>query len=66
MTNSTPVLDANGDTVDAPAELADDPTFRLFMSGRVPAKCGHYIAASEARAGFTTCERCPSDQEDGD
>jgi hypothetical protein len=60
----SPVLDANGDPVDAPSGI-DVEMFRLFMSGRVPAQdCPHYIAASEARAGFTTCERCPSNEDD--
>jgi hypothetical protein len=53
-----PVLDANGDAVRVPPGIVPDKVFRLFMSGRVPARCGHYIAASEARAGLTTCERC--------
>jgi hypothetical protein len=66
MTNPAdggPILDANGDPVITFDEsLAADPIYRQFMSGRVPAECGHYIAASESRAGSTTCERCPSDQ----
>ena len=56
-----PVLDANGDPVDMPADSTpDDLDFaRAYMAGRVPAQdCPHYIAASEARAGFTKCERC--------
>lgn len=53
-----PVLDANGDPVDVPPNIVPDEVFRLFMSGRVPAACGHYIAASEARVGIDRCERC--------
>lgn len=53
-----PVLDANGDPVHVPAHIVVDDTFRAWMAGRVPAACGHYIAASEARAGFDNCERC--------
>lgn len=53
-----PVLDANGDEVDVPPEIVPDAVFRLFMLGRVPASCGHYIAASEARAGLDRCEKC--------
>jgi hypothetical protein len=29
------------------------------MAGFVVAVCGHRIAASEWRAGFRNCERCP-------
>lgn len=59
---ATPVLDANGDPVELTPELAEMPHEQLveFFAGRVPAiGCDHYIAASEARAGLTTCERCP-------
>lgn len=54
----TTVTDANGDPVEVPPNT-DVDAFALFMAGRVPAACGHYIAASEARAGFTACEQCP-------
>jgi hypothetical protein len=56
-----PVLDANGAPVPGGVPLGCDAAmFRRFMAGRVPASgCPHYIAASEARAGFTTCEGCP-------
>lgn len=56
----TPVTvpDANGNAVEVPEGIPAD-MFRVFMAGRVPAPgCPHYIAASEARAGFTKCERC--------
>jgi hypothetical protein len=53
-----PVLDANGDSVKVSAAIEVSDAFRLFMSGRAPVSCGHYIAASEASAGFTSCERC--------
>jgi hypothetical protein len=52
-----PIVDANGDPV--PDADPTDDTLRAWMAGRVPADCGHYIAASEARAGFRGCERCP-------
>lgn len=53
-----PVVDANGDPVDVPAGV-DLDVARVFFAGRVPAKkCPHYIAASEARAGFEKCEHC--------
>lgn len=58
MGSPTPIVDANGTAV--PGADPTDDLLRLFMAGRVPAaRCPHYIAASEARAGFTTCERCP-------
>ena len=60
---STPVLDANGDPVLVFPGTEINDAYRLFMSGRVPAACGHYIAQSEARAGFTSCERCPTPPE---
>lgn len=54
-----PVLDGNGNPVPVPDHIEVDGLYRAFMAGRVPAKkCGHYIAKSEARAGFTRCERC--------
>lgn len=57
-TNS-PVLDANGDPVPALPQDVPDEVMRAFFAGRVPApKCPHYIAQSEARAGFTKCENC--------
>jgi hypothetical protein len=56
--HATPVLDANGNEVRVPDGIQPDDMFRAFMAGRVPAGCGHHIAASEARAGFDTCERC--------
>lgn len=64
QTNETrPVLDANGNPVDVstivPPDVAPDPALRAFFAGRVPAKgCPHYISASEAYVGFTTCEHC--------
>ncbi|MGW3346765.1 hypothetical protein ACWDA3_25930 [Nonomuraea rubra] len=36
------------------------------MPGYVVATCCHRIAASEWRAGFRTCERCPSTDVTGD
>lgn len=36
---------------DLPAEL---------LEGFVVGECGHRVAGSEWRAGFRTCERCPS------
>lgn len=53
-----PVLDANGDPVPVPDNITPDEAFRAFMAGRVPATCGHYVSAMEARAGFDKCERC--------
>lgn len=62
-TQTTPVTDANGNPVDVstlvPPDIAPSDPLRAFFAGRVPAKgCPHYISASEARHGFTTCERC--------
>jgi hypothetical protein len=58
-TPTPPVLDANGNRVIVPADVEVTDTYREFMAGRVPAEnCLHYISASEARAGFTKCERC--------
>lgn len=54
----TPVTDANGDPVLVFPGTEITPVYRVFMSGRVLAQCGHYTAASEARAGFKSCERC--------
>jgi hypothetical protein len=59
-----PVLDGNGNPVRVPAALDDVEMFRQFMAGRVPVSCGHYVAASEARVGFKTCERCPQTSEE--
>lgn len=53
-----PVLDANGDPVNVPPGTIDLDTARAFFAGRVPAECGHYMAKSEADAGFTKCEWC--------
>jgi hypothetical protein len=53
-----PVLDANGDPVEVSAAIEVTDVFRQYMAGRVPVDCGHYIAASEARAGMKSCERC--------
>lgn len=67
MTAPTPnaaIVDANGQPV--PGCDPTDDGLRLFMSGRVPVDCGHYIAASEARAGFRSCERCPTPAENND
>lgn len=58
MTDPTPVLDANGDPVLVFPGTGVTEVYRAFMRGRVPASCGHYIAQSEARAGFTSCEHC--------
>lgn len=58
---TTEILDANGDPVILTDELSALPSevLALFFAGRVPAGgCPHYIAQSEARAGFTKCERC--------
>jgi hypothetical protein len=53
------LLDANGDPVPLPDGMGVDDTLRLFFASRVPARqCPHYIAVSEARAGFQRCERC--------
>lgn len=55
------VLDANGDPVELTDDLTAIPTNVLvqFFAGSVPAEdCPHYIAASEAKAGFKKCERC--------
>lgn len=53
-----PVLDANGNAVDLRGAIVTDE-IRAYFAGRVPApECPHYIAASEARAGFTKCESC--------
>jgi hypothetical protein len=63
-----PVLDANGDPVEVSAAIEVSDGFRRFMAGRVPVDCGHYIAASEARTGMKSCERCSfymSSQETG-
>lgn len=60
-----PILDANSDPVPGLDEAARTEELREWFAGRVPAAhCPHYIAASEARAGFTTCERCPADDDD--
>lgn len=55
---SEAILDANGDPVDLPPEVPATDALRAFMAGRVPAACGHYITAQEARAGYTSCEAC--------
>lgn len=55
------VIDANGNPVPITEEQAalPDDVLRQFFAGRVPASgCPHYIAKSEADAGFTNCERC--------
>lgn len=50
------IRDANGDVVSG---VEGDATAAAFFAGRVPAPdCPHYIAASEAAAGFTRCEHC--------
>ena len=61
--NVGPVLDANGNVVPGlnPATVSDE--IRALMLGRVPVACGHYIAASEARAGFKSCEQCQPPRE---
>jgi hypothetical protein len=54
------IVDANGTPVPG-MEGRDDPYLRQWFAGRVPASlCDHYITMSEARAGFTRCERCGS------
>lgn len=52
------VLDGNGNPV--PDTTAPEGDFvHQWMAGRVPAaECPHYIAASEAQAGFKKCEHC--------
>lgn len=47
-TVQTPTYPAPG------SEIPDMPDY-------VVGTCGHRLAASEWRAGFRTCERCPSD-----
>lgn len=54
--------DANGDPVPN-ADVQGDEAFIAWLTGwfadRVPAPdCPHYMAVSEARAGFQRCERC--------
>ncbi len=58
-----PVLDAHGNPVPLPEPMHAIPldALRHMFAGRVPADCGHYMAASERRAGLHTCERCPAD-----
>lgn len=56
-----PVVDANGNPVPLPDHVAASADLRAFMASRVPAaECPHYIAKSEADAGFVRCERCPA------
>lgn len=54
------VVDLNGDSVPGGVPDGVDPEwFQQWMTTRDPApECPHYIAGSEARAGFTKCERC--------
>jgi hypothetical protein len=55
------IRDAHGDPVpDAVVpEGVDEDWYRRWVGVRVPARdCPHYIAVSEERAGWTTCERC--------
>lgn len=56
--SEAPVLDAHGNPVPVSPAIEINDTYRLFMSGRVPADCGHYMNARERSAGFKTCERC--------
>jgi hypothetical protein len=61
MNTEQAILDGNGDPVTLTDEMTVMPREVLaqFFAGRVPAtECPHYIAASEARAGFEKCERC--------
>jgi hypothetical protein len=60
-----PVVDADGVPVDT-KDLSVSVELRLFFLGRVRGVCGHYLAASEARAGFTTCEWCRPGQDEPD
>lgn len=46
---TTPVYPAPG------SDIPDQPGF-------VVGECGHRLAGSEWRAGFRTCERCPTGQ----
>lgn len=60
-----PVLDFDGLPVDVPDGVPDDVA-RQFFAGRVRAPgCPHYLAASERRAGFTTCEQCTPAETEG-
>lgn len=52
-----PVTDADGLPVDTTG-LTVSVELRLYFAGRVRANCGHYMAASERRAGLRNCERC--------
>lgn len=54
-----PVLDGDGLEVPPAGGVVINDSYRVFMAGRVRAKnCPHYLAKSDARAGFTKCERC--------
>lgn len=54
-----PLLDHDGIPVPVPEGTRVTPEMRAYFAGRVPAsRCPHYIAVSEARAGFDRCERC--------
>lgn len=52
-----PVVDADGLVVDTAGLVVSD-ALRRFFAGRVRAACGHYMYASERRAGLDRCERC--------
>lgn len=50
-----------GETPAYPAPGSEIPG----QPGYVVGSCGHRLAASEWRAGFRTCERCPDHQHGG-
>lgn len=59
MSTAAPVLDANSQVVNLPADFPVTDEFRAFMAGRVPApNCPHYMPEADARAGFLNCETC--------
>jgi hypothetical protein len=60
-----PLIDGDGlDVPIGPDKSCISPDSRVFFIGRVRGECGHYVAASERRAGLTTCERCPEPDDD--
>lgn len=60
-----PVRDADGQVVDTTG-LDVTVELRLFFAGRVRGECGHFMYASERRAGLRSCERCPGTADDVD
>lgn len=46
-----------------PAQYPDPGSEIPGQPGFVVATCGHRVAASEWRAGFRTCERCPATEQ---